>query len=117
MVAFFGVGTRTSISPSQTGLILSYILTIQQAFSWFIRQWVEVENDMNSVERILHYASELEQEAPAVIEDKRPPADWPAKGAIEFKKVVMAYRPELPPVLKGLSLSIGAGEKIGVVGR
>nr|CRX78939.1 hypothetical protein ls5930a1_00008 [Leucosporidium scottii] len=117
VVAFFGVGTRTSISPSQTGLILSYILTIQQAFSWFIRQWVEVENDMNSVERILHYANELEQEAPAVIEDNRPPADWPANGAIEFKKVVMSYRPELPPVLKGLSLSIGAGEKIGVVGR
>jgi len=29
----------------------------------------------------------------------------------------MRYRPELPPVLKGLSMSLSPGEKIGVVGR
>jgi ATP-binding cassette subfamily C (CFTR/MRP) protein 1 len=72
---------------------------------------------MNSVERILHYANELEREAPAVIEDSRPPAAWPSKGAIEFKNVVMSYRPELPPVLKGLNLSVAGGMKIGIVGR
>lgn len=72
---------------------------------------------MNSVERILHYANELEQEAPAVIEENRPEKEWPAHGAIEFKNVVMSYRKELPPVLKGLSISIGAGEKVGVIGR
>ncbi|KAK4704538.1 lysophospholipase, partial [Phenoliferia sp. Uapishka_3] len=117
IVAFMGVGGRFTISPSQTGLILSYILTIQQAFSWMVRQGAEVENDMNSVERLVHYADELEREAPAVIEGSRPPSEWPAHGAIELKKVVMSYRVGLPPVLKGLSLSVGAGEKIGVVGR
>ncbi|KAM0751625.1 P-loop containing nucleoside triphosphate hydrolase protein [Meredithblackwellia eburnea MCA 4105] len=117
IVAFLGVGARYSISPSQTGLILSYILTIQQAFSWMVRQGAEVENDMNSVERVIHYADELEREAPAVIEDNRPPKDWPSQGSIELEKVVMSYRPGLPPVLKGLSLSVGAGEKVGVVGR
>ncbi|KAM0788854.1 hypothetical protein ACM66B_002939 [Microbotryomycetes sp. NB124-2] len=117
VVAIFGVGTRHSISPSETGLVLSYILTIQAAFSWMVRQISEAENDMNSVERVLHYGNHLEQEAPAVIEDRRPDKEWPSQGAIEFNKVVMRYRPELPPVLKGLSLSISAGEKIGVVGR
>lgn len=29
----------------------------------------------------------------------------------------MSYRPDLPPVLKGMTLSVGAGERIGVVGR
>lgn len=72
---------------------------------------------MNSVERVLHYAHHLEQEAPAIIEDNRPPASWPAEGKIEFDNVVMSYRKDLPPVLKGLSLSVEAGEKIGVVGR
>ncbi|TNY22115.1 P-loop containing nucleoside triphosphate hydrolase protein [Rhodotorula diobovata] len=116
-VAMFGVGTRTSVSPSQTGLVLSYILTISSAFSWMVRQGAEVENDLNSVERVLHYANELDKEAPAVIEDARPPAEWPSGGAIEFKNVEMRYRPDLPPVLKGLSMSVGRGEKIGVVGR
>ena len=69
------------------------------------------------VERLLHYANKLEREAPAVIEDNRPPESWPAGGAIEFKNVVMSYRPDLPPVLKGLNLSVRAGEKIGVRGR
>ena len=71
----------------------------------------------NSVERLLHYGNQLEAEAPAVIEDSRPPENWPASGAIEFKKVFMSYRPDLPPVLKGMTLSVGAGERIGVVGR
>jgi ABC-type multidrug transport system fused ATPase/permease subunit len=66
---------------------------------------------------VLHYANELDKEAPAVIEDVRPPAEWPSGGAIEFKNVEMRYRPDLPPVLKGLSMSVGRGEKIGVVGR
>ncbi|GAA5823616.1 hypothetical protein JCM11251_000700 [Rhodosporidiobolus azoricus] len=116
-VAMFGVGTRTSVSPSQTGLVLSYILSISSAFSWMVRQGAEVENDLNSVERVMHYANNLEREAPAVIEDARPPAEWPREGAVEFKDVVMSYRPELPPVLKGLNLSVLPGEKIGVVGR
>ncbi|KPV77486.1 uncharacterized protein RHOBADRAFT_24011 [Rhodotorula graminis WP1] len=116
-VAMFGVGTRTSVSPSKTGLVLSYILTISSSFSWMVRQGAEVENDLNSVERVLHYANELDKEAPAVIEDSRPPAEWPSGGAIEFKNVEMRYRPDLPPVLKGLNMSVGRGEKIGVVGR
>jgi len=29
----------------------------------------------------------------------------------------MRYRPELDPVLKGVSFSVSAGDKIGIVGR
>lgn len=116
-VAMFSVGTAKSVSPSQTGLVLSYILTISQAFSWMVRQGAEVENDMNSVERLLHYGNKLDAEAPAVVEDNRPPENWPASGAIEFENVVMSYRPDLPAVLKGLTLSVKAGERVGVVGR
>lgn len=72
---------------------------------------------MNSVERLLHYANELEREAPAIIEESRPEKSWPEHGAIQMNKIVMSYRKGLPPVLKGLSLDIKAGEKVGVVGR
>lgn len=40
-----------------------------------------------------------------------------ALGDVEFKDVVFKYRPELPDVLRGISLKINAGEKIGIVGR
>ncbi|KNE60280.1 hypothetical protein, variant [Allomyces macrogynus ATCC 38327] len=42
---------------------------------------------------------------------------WPAKGAIEFKDYTTSYRPGLDPVLKHVSLSIKAGERVGIVGR
>ncbi|PSR72964.1 hypothetical protein PHLCEN_2v11201 [Hermanssonia centrifuga] len=88
-----------------------------KAFGWMVRQSAEVENNMNSVERIIHYASELEQEPPHLLPDRTPPAPWPAKGAVEMNDVVLKYRPELPEVLKGMSMSIQPGEKVGIVGR
>ncbi|KDR78881.1 hypothetical protein GALMADRAFT_244520 [Galerina marginata CBS 339.88] len=117
IVAMLTVGTRFTISPSQTGLVLSYILSVQQSFGWMVRQSAEVENNMNSVERIMYYAKEVEQEAPHEVPDKKPPPSWPAQGRLELKNVVLNYRPELPPVLKGISMSVKAGEKIGIVGR
>jgi ATP-binding cassette subfamily C (CFTR/MRP) protein 1 len=42
---------------------------------------------------------------------------WPQKGRLELKDVKMRYAEHLPYVLKGMSLTINAGEKVGVVGR
>lgn len=72
----------------------------------------------NSVERVVHYASFVEQEAPQTLMDAEPqPESWPTAGRVEFKDVVLKYRPELPAVLKGLSIGVAGGEKIGIVGR
>jgi ATP-binding cassette, subfamily C (CFTR/MRP), member 1 len=61
---------------------------------------------MNAVERVLHYSSsEMAQEAAYEIPEKAPPADWPAQGGIVFDSVVMAYRKDLKPVLKGMSVN------------
>ena len=88
-----------------------------QAFGWVVRQLAEVENDMNSVERIVYYARDLEQEPPHDIPESKPLAPWPSEGKLEIKDVVLKYRPELPLVLKGLSMTVKGGEKIGIVGR
>lgn len=74
---------------------------------------------MASVETVTHYShgNNIEQEAPHDIPDKKPPPEWPQNGSLEFNNIVMRYRPGLPFVLKGISLSIQGGEKIGVVGR
>ena len=42
---------------------------------------------------------------------------WPTKGSIEFKDVELRYRPNTDLVLKGLSLVIEGGSKVGIVGR
>lgn len=105
------------VSPANGGLILSYMVTVQQSFSWLCRQWAEVANDLNAAERVLEYANDLEQEAPHEIEETKPPANWPSEGKIDFNNVVMSYRPGLPAVLKDLDLHVKPAEKIGVVGR
>lgn len=119
-VAMLTVGTRFTLSPGQTGVALSYILTAQSIWSYVIRQSAEIENNMSAVERIVHYATAIEQEAEhrcgdrdeKLITDK-----WPAQGEIEFKGASAAHRKELPDVLHGISLKIAAGEHIAVVGR
>ena len=117
VVSILTVAARFSISPSQTGVTLSYIIMTQQSFGWLVRQVAELENDMNSVERIIHYGENLEQEPPHEIPETKPKAPWPAEGRVEIKDVVLRYRPELPDVLRGLSMDVAPGEKVGIVGR
>jgi len=71
------------------------------------------------VERINFYTNEIEQENQIVPGTMVSSVDasWPRTGLIEFKKYSMRYRPGLPLVLKSLSLTIDAGEKVGIVGR
>lgn len=109
------VTSRFSVTPSIGGLVLSYILSIVQMLQFSIRQLAEVENGMNAVERILHYGTQLEEEAPEHTIDVRP--SWPEKGEIVFDKVEMRYRANLPLVLKGMSIHVQGGERIGIVGR
>lgn len=67
----------------------------------------------------MHYSRGdlIPQEPPHEIEDKKPDPAWPKSGAVKFENVVMSYRPGLPNVLKGISLDVKGGEKIGIVGR
>ncbi|BEI91781.1 uncharacterized protein CcaverHIS019_0406010 [Cutaneotrichosporon cavernicola] len=108
---------NNKVSAAHSGLGLSTMLTIQQVFSWLVRQLAEVENDMVGAERIMYYANNLEQEPPHEVPDHKPDASWPAQGEISFDNVVMKYRPELPDVLKGLTIHVKPSEKIGIVGR
>lgn len=99
-------------------LAIDYMLmvTVTQSLNWIVRQTVEVETNIVSVERVLEY-SNLPSEKEEVITNSRPPIHWPAHGAVEFKNYSTRYREGLDPVLKNINLDIKPHEKIGVVGR
>ena len=105
-----------TLIASTMGLLLSYTLNITNLLSGVLRQASKAENSLNSVERVGTYI-DLEPEGQSIIETNRPPPGWPTKGSIEFDNVVLSYRPELPPVLHGLSFVVSSIEKVGVVGR
>lgn len=48
---------------------------------------------------------------------RRPPDEWPTQGALQYQDVWMRYRPELDPVLRGVTFSVSPGDKVGIVGR
>lgn len=95
---------------------MSYALQITQSLNWIVRQTVEVETNIVSVERVLEY-TRLPSEAPDVIFKHRPNIGWPANGEVHFHNFSTRYRAGLDPVLKNISLDIKPHEKIGVVGR
>lgn len=116
VTGILAVTSRFNVNPSTTGLVLSYTMQVTGMISWMVRQFAEVENNMNATERVHHYGTKLELEAD--FESASPPEkSWPAHGEIIFNNVEMAYRDGLPLVLKGLNLHINRGERIGIVGR
>lgn len=114
--AIVSVARRSGLSAGLVGLSMSYALQITQSLNWIVRQTVEVETNIVSVERVLEY-SRLPSEAPEIIPEKRPPISWPAKGGVSFNNFSTRYRSNLEPVLKGVNLAFRPHEKIGVVGR
>jgi ABC-type multidrug transport system fused ATPase/permease subunit len=46
-----------------------------------------------------------------------PHGRWPARGGVRFDNVWMRYRPDLPPVLRGVTFAVPAGAKCGLIGR
>lgn len=110
------VATGVKLSAGMVGLSMSYALQITQSLNWIVRQTVEVETNIVSVERVLEYAN-LPSEAPDVIFKKRPQIGWPSQGGVQFKDYSTRYREGLDLVLKNINLQIQPHEKIGVVGR
>lgn len=116
IVCMLCITGQFNISASSTGLLLNYVLQLVGVLSLTIRSMTQVENEMNSVERLHEYAYRLPQEA-AYTKEIQPPKEWPPSGYVTFKDVTLRYRPNLPPVLQHLDVNFYPGEKVGICGR
>ncbi|KAI9350658.1 P-loop containing nucleoside triphosphate hydrolase protein [Obelidium mucronatum] len=112
-VSTMGVGF--GISPLLLGLSITYTLNLAFVANLLMNQLSSTEGRMNSVERLDHYHKNIPSEAARDLPLPRP--QWPETGSISFNNAEMRYRPDLPPVLKNLTLEVKGGEKIGIVGR
>ncbi|KAF8601971.1 P-loop containing nucleoside triphosphate hydrolase protein [Ceratobasidium sp. AG-I] len=105
-------------SAGLTGIVVTQAQQYVRGLYWGLRSWTELEQSLNSVERVQEYL-DLPSEPPLFIESNRPPAAWPSatKGTLVVENLVLKYAPELDPVLNGVSFSTKPSEKIGIVGR
>ncbi|KAJ1870725.1 hypothetical protein LPJ55_004437 [Coemansia sp. RSA 990] len=126
------VAQPTRWDAAAVGLMLVQATQMGAYATYAGRGWSELQNNMNSVERINHYASALEQESNGQGEgctalssklDSAPitmrpiTMAWPERGTIIIRGLSLQYRPGLPLALDNVDMEIYSGERIGIIGR
>ncbi|KAI0639291.1 multidrug resistance-associated ABC transporter [Trametes polyzona] len=110
------------VDAGLAGVCITSAMSFTNSVYWACRFWTALELDLNSVERVVEYL-DLPQEPPAIIESNRPPAYWPSSTSsnsdhlLIVDDLVIKYAPELPAVLRGISFSLKAKERVGLLGR
>jgi len=100
------IAIATGISSGLAGIVISSSSGLIMNLYWLLRYYTEMEQSMNSVERIHDYM-DVPSEPSAIIEDSRPPAYWPSSnGGVHVENLVVKYAPDLEPVLHGISFDI-----------
>ncbi|XP_050485106.1 ATP-binding cassette sub-family C member 5-like isoform X2 [Bombus huntii] len=117
ITAFLVILLKNQISPSLAGLAMAYAMQMTGVFQYTVRLMAETETRFISVERISYYLRTLQKEESFRNDPINPSDQWPTDGELEFHKVELKYRKELPPVLDNISFVIKSGEHIGIVGR
>ncbi|KAA8491694.1 Multidrug resistance-associated protein 1 [Porphyridium purpureum] len=111
---------KNSLDAGLAGLSISYALKITGTLSWMVRMATDAETQMNSVERVEQYSlieGEGEIKDIPAVDNALLQSGWPARGDIMFENVYMSYAKELAPALRGVSMNIKGGTKVGVIGR
>ena len=98
-----------------TAVGLQMAIDITRHIDFAIRWSTTLEMNMLSIQRLLEY-SKLEPEGHNRYV-KKLGDNHRFNGQLDFQRVQMNYKPDLPPALKNLTFNIRAGEKVAVVGR
>lgn len=109
---------RGSVDTGYVGLALLNVINFSNLLVWLVTQWTALETSIGAVSRLKSFTSTTPDEnLPG--ENHIVPGDWPSGGAIEIRNLSASYSSTgfSHPVLKGLNISIKAGEKIGICGR
>ncbi|KAK0613977.1 ABC transporter [Immersiella caudata] len=109
------VTLRGTVSAGGVGLALLGVIQFSQNIKLLVTYWTMLETHIGSVARVRSFTeTTVSEDQPG--EKYLPPPEWPANGAIEIKNLTASYGGS-NLVLKDLSLSIAAGDKIGICGR
>ncbi|KAL8839223.1 MAG: hypothetical protein Q9170_001829 [Blastenia crenularia] len=115
MLVILVVELRSFLSGAYVGVALLNVILFSQHLKLVLQYWTMLETHIGAVARVRNFSSTVATEdGPG--EDGTVPKDWPAQGAIEFRGVSASYD-GVRNVLKDLTLSVQAGEKIGICGR
>ena len=86
---------------------MHWLMHVMGCWQWFKRNVVEAQRVFN-----LQVVPQEKINGP-----DGTPENWPTKGEMVFKDVMLRYRPNCDRALNGISFRVAPGEKVGVVGR
>lgn len=111
------VKLRAQLSAQYVALAFVQVMSFGQSLAHVIQDWTQLETSFGAVARVKTFCTDTESEnRPA--ETGVVPEDWPAHGRVTIENLVASYDARGDePVLRGVSLDIPAGAKVGICGR
>ncbi|KAM0463152.1 hypothetical protein ACHAPV_003278 [Trichoderma viride] len=123
---------REKIGPGFAGVALSNILAFSATMEATINSWVQLEISLGAIARIRSFSMQTKSEDDEALDalaaegrneqlmepnlNALDSTFWPSKGRIEIEALCASY-PSSGRVLNDVTLSIQAGEKVGICGR
>ncbi|KAL2851083.1 P-loop containing nucleoside triphosphate hydrolase protein [Aspergillus pseudoustus] len=116
------VKLRQQLSPQFVALAFVQIMSFGQSLAHVIQDWTQLETSLGAVARVKTFCSDTASES-RPSETGTVPENWPTHGHVTIENLVASY--DAPregggggePVLRGVTLDIPAGTKVGICGR
>ncbi|KAJ2335730.1 hypothetical protein GGI00_001215 [Coemansia sp. RSA 2681] len=108
--------TKYKVNSSQLNMLQGDVNRIVKNIGVLVKVPSRLQEFSDYVSTFRQY-SDIEPEAPYIVDDCRVPSEWPHNGNIEFKNLSVKYGSSKDYALKKLNVTIRPGEKIGIVGR
>ncbi|KAH7323926.1 ABC transporter-like protein [Rhexocercosporidium sp. MPI-PUGE-AT-0058] len=106
---------RHRMDTGFVGVALINIMSFSMILAVVVQHWTMIETSVGAVSRIQSFVDSTRSEnLPQECQEVSP--DWPSKGSIELSDVSATYSPGLDPALRHISISIPAGQKLGICG-
>ncbi|KAF9886547.1 hypothetical protein FE257_011319 [Aspergillus nanangensis] len=101
-----------NMDASAVGFVVGFTTRLTDHLTAVVKSHVTLEMDLDSLERMLQYCNiDTEHESHARCDE------WPSHGLLEVSDLTVSYSPDIPPVLRGVTFRVPAGQRVGVVGR
>ncbi|PYI36243.1 ABC transporter [Aspergillus indologenus CBS 114.80] len=107
---------RERFDPGEVGVALVIVMTFNQTLMLLVKYWTQMETSIGAVSRVKAYAAttEPEERHPELLPAL--PVQWPHAGAIQLRDVVASHSQDSTPVLRDITMSVRAGEKVAICG-
>ncbi|KAM0552701.1 hypothetical protein ACHAPJ_007798 [Fusarium lateritium] len=100
------------------GVSLIMLISFSNLLTRLLKAWTSMESSIGAVSRVKRFVADTESENnPEIGRGTDLPEGWPLNGKLSLENVFASHKPKTEPVLKGISLSISAGEHIAICGR